>query len=643
MTAPAIEEVAGPDRLRLYAAAAIRRLCLIPDGLSVTDWAEKYRILPETSTSPGPYDPTVVPYARRWQDLFSDPTCSMMVLCWAAQTTKSTVIENGIAWRIVNRPAPIVIARPKIDDAEGFAKERLVPMIHSTPELRIRIPLGRSSESTLRYKKFPGGFIFIASAQSAAELASRSTTLAIGDEIERFEVIPDEGNPVEILIKRLGAADVGMVVLTSTPGLAEKSNIWPYLEGGSYEFYHIPCPLCGFEQHLKWERLRWERGEPDTARYHCANCEKPIEEHHKRDMLNAGVWISSNPHGKYPSSHLNALYSPFQKSRWGVLAEEWEKAQGKPQDLQVFVNTRLSELWTETSDQINANALTSRLEVLEEKVVPIGVGVLTAGVDVQYNRVEVYVWGWGAGLESWLIAHVQLFGDPSVEPTEPRSVWQQVDQYLMTAFRHQNGRDVPIAAALIDSGHETTKVYRFTKRRSGRKIFASKGVGGAGIPTLGKPTLQTRERVPLYPIGTDTAKTEFLRSQLPTPAGVPGASVAGFVHLPDWLTTDQCEQFVAEKRFRRLHRGKVIYEWRVKKEGLPNEALDCRVYARAALELLGSRAIAALGKKADELAVPVDPETGEELAPEKKPEDGKQESSDDAGGRRRGGWWQGYR
>lgn len=596
-------------------------------------WAAKYRVLPETSTSPGPYDPSVVPYAKRWMDLLADPTVDLMALCWASQTTKSTILENGIAYRVVNMPSPMLIARPKIDDAEGWAKERFVPMVLSTPALRQRVKLGRSGESTLRYKPFPGGFLFVPSAQSASELASRSAPFVMCDEVDRFEILPEEGNPVDIIAKRQGAADVGLLVLTSTPLLADKSIIWPYLEGGTFEYYEVPCPFCAFQQPLVWKNLKWERLRPETARYECVNCKELIEEAHKHEMLQAGLWVPSNPDGRYPSSHLNALYSPFRKSSWTVLADEWEQAQGKPEKLQTFVNTRLAECWQETAEVLDADSLTNRLEPLEDSIVPDGVGALTVGADVQHNRIEVYVWGWGAGLESWLVHYALLTGDPEVEPSEPGCVWQDLEQLLLRKFRHVSGQEVPITAALIDSGYATTKVYRFTRRRSARKIFSSKGVGGKGIPLLGKPTLQTKERVILYAVGTDTAKTEFLRSQLVSPA----KAGAGVVHLPDWLTTDQCEQFVAEKRARRVHRGKIIYEWIPKRADAPNEALDCRVYARAALELQGAKAIAQLGAKAGELAVVVK-ETGEgevagSIGPTNPPED-------PSGGR--SGWWRGY-
>lgn len=635
-------EIPPAARIRFHAAETIRRLCPKPEPLSVTDWAAKYRMLPETSTSPGPYDPTVVPYARRPQDLMADPTVDTLVLCWASQTTKSTVLENGIAYRIVNQPSPMLIARPKIDDAEAWAKERLVPMILSTPALRMRVRLGRSGESTLRYKPFPGGFIYVPSAQSATELASRSAPFVMCDEVDRYENLPNEGNPVEIVAKRQGASDVGLLALTSTPQLADKTNIWPYLEGGSYEFYEVPCPHCGFEQRLIWQNLKWERGRPETAAYECTSCKAAIAESHKHEMLTAGKWVPTNPEARYPSFHLNALYSPFAKSRWEMLADEWERAQGKPSDLQTFVNTRLAELWQETADVLDANSLINRLEPLEDGIVPDGVGLLTAGVDVQHNRIEVYVWGWGAALESWLVYHEILAGDPEVEASVPGSVWQQLAAVLERKFVHASGQEVPVTATLVDSGYAATKVYRFTKRRSGHKVFSSKGIGGAGVPILGKPTLQTKARVILYPIGVDTAKTEFLRSQLPTPAAGPG-----FVHLPDWLSTDQCEQLVAEKRARRVFRGKIIYEWKLKTSDAPNEALDCRNYARAALELMGARVIAQLAAKAEQLSQrPDDPP--DETSPEGTDPAPTPPEPADTGRRRlrprgRGTWMRGFR
>lgn len=593
MTAPAVD-------LRRIEVAAIRRLCLVPEPLSVTEWAQRYRVLPETSTAPGPYNPDVVPYARRPQDCLADPDVSTVALCWAVQTTKSTVLENGIAYRIHRQPSPMVIVQPKIDAAESWAKERLVPMIVATPVLRDRVRLGRSTESTLRYKRFPGGFLFVGSAQSATELASRSAPFVLCDEVDRYEVIPGEGNPVEIVARRQGAADIGLLALTSTPRDAETTIIWPYLEAGTFERYHVPCPECGHPQPLEWANLKWTKGKPATVQYQCRACEYLIAETHKSAMLAAGDWVPSNPEGTYPSFHLNALYSPFAKSSWASIVTEWERAQGKPADLQVFVNTRLAELWTETAEIAEPDALLARLESWEENTVPDGVGVLTAGVDVQANRLEARVWGWGAGLESWLVAVGIFPGDPQKEPDAPGSVWRQLDAFLQQPFRHVSGREVKLSGALIDSGFATSQVYRYARNRRGLRIFASKGIGGEGLKVLGKPTLQGKERVVLYPVGVDEAKREFLRSQILE--NVPGP---GFVHLATWVSTEEPAQLTSEKRVRRVHRGRVSYVWMKKTQDTPNEALDCRLYARAALEQLGPDVIGKLGEFAAHLSEPV--------------------------------------
>lgn len=657
---------------RLYRGAAhsTRRICVVPEDISVTDWCARERILPETSASPGAYDPSVVPYARRWQDLGADPATGRMVLCWASQTTKSTVIENIIAFRIVHMPTPMVIVQPKIDAAEAWAKERFVPMVRSTPALRGRVRLGRSTDSTLRYKRFPGGFAFIASAQSATELASRSAPFIASDETDRMEMIPGEGNPVMIVDRRQGSSDIGLHIMTSTPRDAETTIIWPYLEAGTFELYFVPCPHCGQMQPLFWDGLRWDHGRPATAHYVCGGigapsrdkklqekaqspvleaffnsplaeldesgrtigCGAVIEEREKPEMLTRGEWRALNAGAGYPSSHLHGLYSPFAKSNWASLASEFDSARGKKADLQVVVNTRFAETWHETADVLSSDMITDRLEPMEEGIVPAGVGVLTVGGDVQANRIELDVWGWGAGLESWLIASTVLVGDPADEASQPGGIWDLVDEALSRSFKHVSGREVPIAAALIDSGYQATQVYRFTHRRRARKIFASKGVGGEGLPILGKPTVQTKDRVVLYPIGVDAAKTQFLRSQLLQAEPGPG-----YVHFPDWLTTDQCKQYVSEKRVRRVQKGQLVWEWHKRSADEQNERLDCRNYARAALELFGARAIATIGARAAALAEPLPAPAP--VDPNAKPAENEDRNNPYGLRQRKGGGW----
>lgn len=570
---------------RLYrrVAASIDAVCEVPDALTITQWADRYRILPETSTAPGPYDSSVVPYHRKPQDLLGDPATDTLVLCWASQTGKSTVIENAIGYRIHRSPSPMLIVQPKIDAAESWAREKLVPMIVATPVLRERVDLRRSA-ATLRYKKFPGGFVFVPSAQSATELAARAAPWVACDEVDRYEHIAGEGSPVEIVARRLGATDIGQLVLTSTPRDAQSTIIWPYLEAGTFERYLLPCPYCALAQPLEWAYLRWG-ADPLGAQYHCRGCSRAWDERLKAELLAAGEWEPTNPNGEYPSFHLNALYSPFARSSWGALAREFLRARGKPADLQVFINTRLSELWEgDAEERPDQHVLAQRLEPLAQGIVPAGATYLTGGIDVQANRIEARLWAWDDRLESWLVDVAVFAGDPQREADTPGTVWAELDVWLRRAWPDADGVAHRRAAAFIDSGFATTQVYAFVRRRGALRVFASKGIGDAGLPICGKPSVKGSARVPLYPVGVDAAKTEFLRSQLYERVAGPG-----FVHLPDWLTTEELEQLVAEKRFRRVVRGRVTYEWRRVTAEAPNEALDCRILARAALELARRR------------------------------------------------------
>lgn len=597
-------------------ADRIRIVCEVPDGGTVTQFAERTLPIVDGGAIKGKYSCGLTPYQRRWQDLIGDPSVSRIVLCWASQLGKTTVIRNGIAYRIKRMPSAIIAVQPKIDRAETWAKEEIDIMVKNAKVLRDLVGTDRRRGATMRFKPFPGGYLFIASAQSATELASRSSQFVVADEVDRYEILVGEGNPLKIIEQRMAAQDVGLLVATSTPRDHETSLIWPALEEGTNERCHLPCPKCGEFQELEWGGqqepfgVKWPSGRPDLAEYMCRYCQEMIDEKHKSSMLQDHKWVPLNDDGSYPSSHLSALYSPFGMSRWGKLADQFLSAGNRPADLQVFVNTRLAQTWKEGTFEVKSDELSARAtERLEEFIVPDGVGVLTAGWDVQDNRVEGWIWGWGAGLESWPIAHILITGDPTIRPGEVGNLWDEVERIRTTPLRHESGQRVKIAMSFVDSGHSTTTVYRYTDRRKGRGLYACKGVGLPGQPLLGKPSLETIGRVVVYPVGDHASKSEFLRSQILVTEPGPG-----FVHLPQWMTIEKIDQLVAEKRVKKIRGGKTHTQWVAKEEGAPNEALDCRRYARAALEKLGNPIIQNLARRAERWSVRVD-EQGEVLSP----------------------------
>ena len=280
------------------AADVIRRLCVVPERLTVSEWADRYRVLPDTSTNPGPYSSAVVPYARRWMDLLADPSVSRVVMCWASQLSKSTVFENAIAYRICRMPSPMIVVQPKEDAAESWVRERFMPTVAKMPELLSRV---RGGESTMRYKRFPGGFLFVASGRSGSDLAARSAPFIFVDEADLLVYLPAEGDPVAIVEKRQAAAEIGCLALVSTPREADTTRIWPEMEGGTDERYQVPCPHCAKPQVLRWGGanteygVKWPHGKPDEAQYLCEHCQTLIDPREKRAMLAAGEWVAQRP------------------------------------------------------------------------------------------------------------------------------------------------------------------------------------------------------------------------------------------------------------------------------------------------------------------------------------------------------------
>ena len=235
--------------------------------------------------------------------------------------------------------------------------------------------------------------------------------------------------------------------------------------------YYVPCPCCGHQDFLTWDgqdrigkapglhhAIAWEEDQPETARLRCAGCGELIEERYQTDLLSRGEWRPT-AEGKDPLTrgyHLSALYSPSGWKSWAECASEFERAKRDPSLLKVWVNTSLGEEWEERGTSVDPESLLARVEKYVAEV-PTGVGVLVAAVDVQDNRLEVQVKGYGAGEESWLIAYEQIPGDPG-----QLAVWSELDVFLRTRFRHESGQEQTIECTTeYSGGHHTDYVYRY--------------------------------------------------------------------------------------------------------------------------------------------------------------------------------------
>ena len=559
-----------------------------PPKLTVSQWADQHRVLTRVaSAEPGRWRTSRTPFAQAIMDAFSDPHVETVVVEACAQLVKTECVLNVIGYYMDQDPAPILVIQPSVDPmAKAFSKDRLGPMIRECDQLRGKVKSSnrRGPDDTILHKVFPGGHITIAGANSAAGLASRPIRVLLCDEVDRYPASAGvEGDPVSLGRKRTTTFWNRKIGMFSTPTIRGASRIdAAYQESDVRLRYHVPCPHCGHAQWLRWAQVNF-----DDAAYVCESCAAFIAETAKPAMLDAGQWIDEKTGRVWPDGeltarvigfHLNALYSPW--ATWRELIKEFLTAKNTPERLRVFTNTVLAETWEVDGEGVDTGALSERREIYAAEV-PAAVGVLTAAVDVQKDRLELAVKGWGAGQESWLIAHHRLYGDPS----QPGGVWDRLDALLTKRYQHEAGAALPIQATCIDSGNWAQSVYAFVRPRRSRGVFATKGYSVRGKPIIGKPGSANRYGVRVIPIGTDTAKDVVFARLSQSEPGHPG-----YAHFPkpqqDGADDEYLRQFGAEEVFIRYSKGVPFREYRQIRDR--NEAIDLEVLSLAALHLLGA-------------------------------------------------------
>lgn len=528
------------------------------------------------------------PYLKEVQETFTDPEFEKVVLMFGSQTGKSESCLNLIGYHIDMSPAPILVVQPTLGMAEQFAKDRIAPMIDSTPSLRKKIAPSRTRDSgnTMLSKAFPGGRLAIAGSNSPAGLASRSVKILIMDEVDRYEHSAGaEGSPIDLAIRRTATfANNRKIVLTSTPTIKGISRIEQEFDKSDQRYFYVPCHECKEFQVLNWSSVRWDESKPETARIECSHCKATWNNGQRLGALKKGKWIAHGESRGVAGFHLSGLYSPWTSIEQAV--DDFLKAKDEPENLKTFVNTYLAESWEDQGEQIDDLGLYQRREVYDAEV-PEGVIVLVAGVDTQDDRLECEVLGIGLKNESWSVDHSIFYGDPS-----GFQVWADLENHLKKLWLDSKKRPYRVAATCIDSGgHHTQSVYAFCKKNMKNRVFAIKGVGGFGKPFVGRPSKNNIGKINLFTVGVDSIK-ESIYARLKVEK--PGAS---YCHFPDSYDEEYFKQLTAEKIIKRFHKGFVRREW--VKTRARNETLDLRAYALAAYEILNIRDLSKIAKKDD--------------------------------------------
>ena len=575
-----------------------RGICPDPD-LTVSQWADMHRKLSSrASAEPGQYRTARTPYLREIMDALSpNHPAQRVTFMKAAQVGATEAGNNWIGFVSHHAPGPMLAVLPTVEMAKRTSRGRIDPLIEDSPALKERVSPARSRDAgnSMLSKEFPGGILVLTGANSATGLRSMPARYVFLDEVDAYPASADEeGDPVTLAEARTTTfAHRRKVFMVSTPTIRGLSRIEREFEASDQRRYFVPCPHCGHMQWLQFERLRWSKGRPESAAYVCAGCERPIAEHHKTEMLARGEWqataVSSDPNAI--GFHLSALYSPIGWKSWEQIARDWLAAQGSDEMLRAARNTLLGETWTESGEAPAWQRLADRRAAFPAQI-PAGGLFLTAGADVQKDRIEVDIWAWGRGLESWFVDHIVIPGGPD-DPV----CWDRLTALLGQTWTHEKGAIMTLAKLAIDTGYESAAVYAWSRKQGIAQVAPVKGVEGfnratpVSGPTFVDATVNGRKLkrgARLWTVATATFKAEtyrFLRIERPSE---PDARIpAGTIHLPEWADSEWLKQLVAEQLVTlRNKRGYARQEWQKMRER--NEALDIRVYARAAAWILGA-------------------------------------------------------
>lgn len=579
-----------------------------PPDLTVSQWADAERQLsPDASAEFGQWRTDRVEYMRGVMDAFNEPGVTDVVGMFSAQTGKTEAILNVVGYHMRYDPCPIGVVQPNATPmGEAFSKDRVAPMINATPTLRALVQdKSRNASNTIFNKAFPGGQLSIMGANSPTSLRMRPKRIMLFDEVDGYDRSSgSEGDALTLGKERTLTFWNRRCGYFSTPGIRGASRIEQLYEDSDQRKWFIPCPACDHRFVLQFEDLRWNEGAKrvnedgresrcaDSAWFECPDCHHKFSEVERHAAVKRGEWIASAPFNGIAGFWGWQGMSPWVSAL--DIANKWLAAIGSQEQMKAVVNTVLARTFQESGDAPDWKRLYERAEDYPQARVPAGVVFLTAGTDVQQNRLECSVWGWGRTKESWLIDHIVIEGSPRDAAT-----WSELDSVVASAYPGENGKSFRIEKMAVDSGDETMIVYNWTRRHSGGHVVAVKGKDHADL-LIGPPRMSDlksdgktiRSGAKWRIVSTHHAKREtysYLRLERPTSEALAAGEnyPDGYVHIyqagEEFFRQLCAEQYMSKRN----PHGFMAYAWVNTRPGSRNEALDCRVYARAAAELVG--------------------------------------------------------
>ena len=574
--------------LALDAAKALRP----PERLTVSEWADRYRVLtPKASAEPGKWRTARTPYLREVMDsLTTGNGVCQVVFCAGAQVGKTEAGNNFLGYVMDHAPAPTLLLYPTDEIARVNVRIRIDPLIASTPTLRVAQKGSKEGGNSAELKDFPGGFLAIRGANAPGNTRSTPIKNFVGDEVSAMKPT-SEGDAIALGQRRTATFGVARKeYLVSTPLVEGTCRITSLLEGTDWRKYYVPCPHCDEYQTIEWAHIKWNKRDLTVTPYLvCEHNGCVIEEHHKTEMLARGEWRATREcHDQtIRGYHLSALYSPLGWFSWRQARDAFIEAKAKrsPELMQAFVNTVLAETWKEQGEAPPWSLLHARRGPLKQTQVPDECLVLTCAVDVQRDRLEYEVKAWGPNGRAHSVEYDRVPGDPH----DLKGPWAQIDRLLGRVWEHPSGARLQLSKLVVDArdGELTQTVYAWTRTHSPALVMAIMGSATqqATISPVKAVDIEVHGRrvqggAQLQTLNVDTLKKE-LYAHLRRGKNPDEPDPVHWHTWPQEYDENYFQGLTAEVLITAKN-GKTFWE----KQFARNEPLDLAVYNRAAAIML---------------------------------------------------------
>ncbi|WP_260579149.1 phage terminase large subunit family protein [Vreelandella populi] len=578
-----------------------------PERIGTMDWANKHRWMSEVETArPGKYSIHVTPALALPGgplEAIDDPNVEEVCCQKSAQVAwTSGVLGNALGRWIDVDPSPIIGLFPKDGAAKEYVAEKFEPMVEATPRLRDKIDLrSRKLQQRQQFKRFPGGFLKLVGSNSPSSVKSTPSPRGFVEEPDDCNLnLKGQGDSILLLKERGKTYGRGRkkYIIGGTPTIAGISSIEAEMQLSDKRRCLVPCHHCGESHELSFDNLVcpttaeqphpiYGAFRPEQTVYACPHCGSEWNDREKNANLRRGSWVATAEFRGVAGYYMNELLSTFPDSRFAKLMEKWLSAQhnaeqGDFSDLIVFTNSSMGLAYQFKGDAPEVDELKDRAEEYAEKTIPRGGLLVTAGVDVQHDRLAVVIRAWGRGEESWLIYWGELYGN-TMDKTDP--VFDELDKLMTTGFEHESGASLRVSAVGIDSsdGHTSDAIYHYVRARQRHGVMAVKGASLNSEnkeifsrPKVSDDTNRQNTKADKYGLRPFIVGTHKAKDLIDARIRLKGIG-PGRMHWYQDVRPDYWEQLTAEVKapHPRNPRKRV---WQ-KKAGKPNEALDCEVYA----------------------------------------------------------------